>query len=134
VTKHIELVPLDRAIVLHYPIKRWLPWTISAGGAAVAGAGLAVWFVGKDQLARFDNNLGTTCPMGCVLSTQPALASERSSALLKGKIGEGLMIGGGVTAVAGVITAIANRPHRVLPQLEVLPAPGGATASFGGRF
>jgi len=134
IVKHVELVPLDRAIEYRYPMQRWLPWTIGGAGVAVAATGLAVWLAGRSQLDQFYNDVGATCPDGCTLKSQPLLSNEESSALLKGKIGVGLMVGGGAAAVAGAVLIIMNRPTRFLPNVEVQPTQGGVAAAWTGHF
>ena len=44
------------------------------------------------------------------------------------------MIGGGAVAVTGVVMTIMNRPRRVMPNIEVMPQPGGMAASYSGHF
>src|SRR5207249_4451602 len=101
---------------------------------ALALGGLGVWFWGSRQMDRFQTDFGKACPTGCVLSSQPALASEHDSAQLKGKIGIAMMAVGGVAAVGGVVLAILDRPKRVTPTVEVAPTAGGAVAVVFGRF
>jgi tetratricopeptide (TPR) repeat protein len=132
--RDIKLVPLDSAVVLKYRFARWVPWTVGVAGLAIAGTGLAVYLSGKSQLDQFYGDLATTCPTGCKLSDEPLLANEKSSALFKGKLGDGLMIGGGVVALVGVALVLYDRPQRIVPNVEVQPAAGGAVASFSGRF
>jgi hypothetical protein len=133
-TAKIALVPLDSVVKLEYPTPRWVPWTIAGGGAAIGLGGLAFWVSGRNQMDRFATELAATCPMGCDLSTQPALADQRRSAELKGKIALGLAAGGVATLVGGVVFAILDRPRRVLPHVEVAPSHGGMAARVGWRF
>ena len=132
----LRLVPIERAVKLEYKYPRWVPWTIAASGAALGVGGVAVWLAGKSQMDRFQADFALACQMGCKpdLSDQPGLASERDSAKLKGAIGMGMMIGGGAVAVGGVLGVVLDRPRRVLPNLEVAPQPGGATARLGWSF
>lgn len=136
--KHeVTLVPLESAIVIEYKYPRWLPWTITAGGAAVALGGLGFWLAGKNQMDDFAKQFVRECPTGCEtgLSMHASLAAQEDAALLKGKIGVSMMIGGGVITAAGVVFILLNRPIRRLPQVEVEPsASGGATARIGWRF
>jgi hypothetical protein len=135
VTEKLALVPLSAAVNLTYPTPRWIPWTIAGSGVAIAAGGLAFALAGKSQLDKFSSDFQTACPNGCPLSSQPLLADERSSAQLKGKIGLGMMIGGGAVAAAGLTWAIVNKPRRELPAVDVAPnARGGVTATISGRF
>ena len=136
-TAKLRMVPIDEAVVLHYPTPRWIPWTIAASGAALAGGGLAFYIVGKNQMDRFQADFATQCPSGCHadLSDHPALASEQHRALLEGKIAFGLLTAGGAFAVIGTAWAtLFDRPTRKLPSVEVTPTPGGAMTTLGWRF
>jgi hypothetical protein len=72
------------------------------------------------------------CPSD--LAEHPLLRDLRESAEFRGKLGVGMMIGGGAITVTGIVLAIINRPERVLPTFEVAPTQGGMTASTTLRF
>jgi len=131
----IALVPVENAVTLRYPLKRWTPWVTAGAGVAIAATGLGVWFWGRHQMDQFDTEFAMQCPTGCELdlSKHPSLASLHSSARLKGGLGTGLMIGGGAITIGGVVLALLNRPHRELP-VDVQPRPGGASVVVTGRF
>lgn len=133
-----KLVPLDSAVVLKYPYRRWIPWTMTAMGFAVGLGGVGTWFLGKNQMDQFEADFATQCMNGCEPGlTDPshrALAAQRDSAVLKGQIGIGMMAVGGGVMVTGLVLAILNRPTRILPNVEVAPKSGGAVTSFGWRF
>ena len=132
----IALVPIETAIKLEYPYPRLVPLGVGGGGAAVALAGLGVWFWGRSQMDQFQTDFANTCPTGCLanLSDHPALASERDGAQLKGKIAVSMIVVGSAAAIGGVVMAILDRPHRVLPNVEVAPTSGGASAVYSLRF
>ena len=135
--KHaVELVSLDKAVVLEYRYPRWIPWTVLGAGAAITLGGAATWFVGRGEMNDFDNEFAQECSVtGCEhdLANHPALRAPRDAALLKRTIAITMMIAGGATTVGGVVLTIANRPRRVLP-IEVAPSSGGAMAVFHGTF
>ncbi len=135
-TEKLALVPIETAIKLEYPYPRLVPLGVGGGGAAVALAGLGVWFWGRSQMDQFQTDFANTCPTGCLanLSDHPALASERDGAQLKGKIAVSMMIVGSAAAIGGVVMAVLDRPHRVLPNVEVTPTPGGAAAVYSRSF
>jgi len=135
-TEKLTFVPLDSAVILRYPYRRWIPYTITGVGAALGLGGLGVWLAGRSQMNDFEDNFARDCPMGCdkALSTQPLLRDLRDSAELKGTIGVSMMIAGGAVTVGGVVMAILNRPQRVLPKIEVAPTSGGAVASTRWSF
>lgn len=133
-TQTVDLIPLDRAVSLTYPVARWLPWSITGTGAALALSGLGVWFAGRSQMDRFESNFGIACPTGCPLAAQPELADEHHSAQLKGKIGIGMFVAGGVTIASGIVMTLLDHPHRVLTNLEIAPNRQGVTATIGWPF
>ncbi len=140
-TETIKLLPLDTAVVLKYPYRRWIPWSTVVVGLAVGVGGVGTWFLGKNQMSQFEADYAVQCANGCEPGlTDPShrpLASERDSAELKGKIGIAMGAAGGAIAITGIVLAIANRPTRVLPNVEVGPNPGpagGVHASVGWRF
>ncbi len=136
VRERIKLEPLDTAVKLQYPYRRWVPWTVTAGGFAVGLAGLGVWLAGRDQLDSFEQNFDRDCMAGCEkdLSQHQALRDQRDSAERKGTIGISLMAAGGAAAIGGFVFAMfVNTPKRVLPTVEVNPS-GGVRATVGWRF
>ena len=136
-TEHIQLLPLESVVKLVYPYPRWVPWTATGVGVAVALGGLAVWVAGNNQNSQYQAAFTMACASGCQpnLSDQPGLADERDSAKLKGEIGISMMATGGALAITGVVAALIDNPRRVLPTVEVMPtAGGGVAASVGGRF
>lgn len=134
--QRIELISLEAASRLEYPVARWIPWTVAGSGAAVAAAGLGFYLVGKNEIDSFHNDFAGVCSRGCAsdLSDQPALRRDRDGAILKGQIAATLVITGGVITAGGVVLTILNRPVRKLPQIEAAPTPGGISASVGWAF
>jgi hypothetical protein len=132
----LELRSFDSVVKYEYPSPRWLPWTVTGTGVAVALGGLGFWFAGRNQMDKFEADFAMACPTGCQadLSDQPLLADARDSAQLKGKIAVSMMIAGGAITVGGVVWAIMNRPKRVMPQMEVQPTNGGMAASVGWKW
>jgi hypothetical protein len=132
----LELRSFDSVVKYEYPSPRWLPWTVTGTGVAVALGGLGFWFAGRNQMDKFEADFAMTCPTGCQadLSDVPLLRDARDSAELKGKIAVSMMVAGGAITVGGVVWAIINRPRKVLPNVEVMPAPGGMQARVGFTF
>ncbi|HEX5063766.1 MAG TPA: hypothetical protein VFV99_30515, partial [Kofleriaceae bacterium] len=88
---------------------------------------------------RFEANFALLCPTSCSAGldqtpTERQLAEQRDSAKLKGAVGVSMMALGGAVIVGGVVWVVLNRPHRVLPKMEVTPTSGGASASVGWQF
>ncbi len=139
VNEKITLVPLESAIILKYRYKKWIPWTTLGVGVGVALAGVGVYYTGKSEIDQFMADYARECINGCeaglTSDARAPLRREREDALFKGKLGVGLMISGGVVAVAGGVLLLLNRPKRLLPDgLEMMPTNGGAQASYSARF
>jgi tetratricopeptide (TPR) repeat protein len=135
-TERLELVPIESAVKLEYRHPKWLPWTTTGGGGAIALAGLGLWLAGKSQMDRFAQEFVKVCPTGCEadLAMHAELAAEEDGARLKGKLGISMMIAGGAIAAAGVTWGLWNRPIRRLPKIEVAPTGSGVSARVGWRF
>ena len=87
-------------------------------------------------MTDFETAHARECPRGCLttLEDKPLLRDIKDSAELKGNIGISMMIAGGAVTVGGMVMVILNRPKRVLPKIEVVPAADGATASTKWTF
>jgi hypothetical protein len=136
VKESISLMPLERAVIIEYKHPRWIPWTVTAVGGAVALGGLGMWLWGDKQLDDFTRQFVRECPTGCEadLGMHRALAEAQDSALLKGKIGVSMMVAGGAVTVSGLVWGLWNRPIRRVPKVEVAPTAGGVAASTTWRF
>lgn len=136
----IKLIPLDQAVVLKYKYPRWVPWTVAGVSAGVAAGGLLTYLSGRSLMADYDQRFSANYPKGISEEDLKADAStglyeQRESAKTRGTIGISLMAAGGVGVAAGVIFALViNRPYRELPNVEVSPTVGGATANVSLRF
>lgn len=132
-------LPIATMVEFEYPTPRWVPWTVAGGGVAVALGGLAFWLAGNDRMDRFRDDYNELCPDGCskdldANATERQLAAQRDHAYRANHVGIALMTAGGAVAVGGAVWAFLNRPRRVLPELEVQPAAGGASARASWRF
>lgn len=136
VVQKIRLVSLESAAYNEYPTPRWIPWTITGGGAAILLGGLGFYMAGKNQLSDFQNAFASECAAGCEadLSDHPLLRDERDGAVWKGKVAAATMWVGGATAVGGIVFLVLNRPIRKLPRIEAVPTEGGVTAAVGWSF
>ncbi len=136
VSEKVKLVPLESAVILKYPYRRWIPYTVTVTGLAVGLGGLGVWLLGRSQMTDFETAYARECPMGCPkdLAERPLLRDVRDSAELKGTIGITMMVTGGAVTVAGIVMTVLNRPQRILPKIEVAPTSGGMTASTRWSF
>jgi hypothetical protein len=136
VQRTVSLVPIERAMIVEYRHPRWMPWATTGSGAVFALAGLGVWLKGKSDLDAFQKDFLRACPTGCEagLGMHPELAAAERRALLEGKIGVSLMLGGSAVAIGGAVWMLVNKPMRRLPNLEVTPSESGVAASARWRF
>lgn len=134
--EQVKLVPLESAVILKYPVARWVPYTLTATGAAIGLGGLGFWLAGRSQMNDFEDEFARSCPMGCQkdLSDNTLLRDLRDGAELKGTIGIGMMVTGGAVTIGGIVMAIINRPQRILPKVEIAPTSGGMAARSTWRF
>ena len=133
-------MPLDSAVVLKYPLPPLDPVDdgprSASPSASVASARGSL--AGRNEMDQFQADSRQQCTNGCEPGlTDPShrsLEAQRDSAQLKGQHRhrhDGRRRRGAVT---GLVLAILNRPHRVLPNVEAQPMPGGASASVGWSF
>src|ERR1043165_3125664 len=105
----VQLFPVESAIVVEYKHPRWMPWTLTGVGAVIGAGGIALLVVGNHQMDTFTDAFIRECPSGCDLSMHPDLAKDQDSAMLKSKIGMGMLIGGGVTVAGAIVWGVTNR-------------------------
>ncbi|MEO8703690.1 MAG: hypothetical protein ABI867_26810 [Kofleriaceae bacterium] len=136
VREPIELQPIASALVDKYPVRRWIPYAIAAGGSLFALAGLGARVSGDADLTKFEERYAIVCPRGCAadLSDQPGLRDARDDAQRKIDLGTGLLVAGGVIVVGGVVALILNRPSRVLPPVATMSVGGGVKSQLVWRF
>ena len=138
VQEKVKLVSLDSAVIVTYRYRRWIPWTTTGVGIAVALGGVGTWFLGKNEMDDFEAAYSSQCQNGCepglTAPEHAALAAQRDGAELKGQIGLAMIGVGGAVTVTGIVLAILNRPQRMLPNVEVAPKAGGGVAKVGWRF
>lgn len=134
----VSLVPLDTAVTYTYPYRRWIPWTMVGIGLAVGLGGAGTWFLGKNQMDKFDSDYAQQCSNGCepglTAPEHAGLAAQRDSAKLKGQVGIAMAGVGGAVLLTGLVLAIMNRPTKVIPNVEVAPKSGGGVATVGWQF
>lgn len=136
VTETVKLVPLESAVILKYPYKRWIPYTITVTGLAIGLGGLGVYLLGQGQMTDFHAEFAAQCPMGCPkdLEDRTLLRNLRDGAELRGTIGITMMVTGTAVAVGGIVMTVLNRPQRILPKVEVAPTGGGMSVSTRWTF
>jgi hypothetical protein len=132
----IELRSLDALATYEYPSPRWIPWTVAGGGAAVILGGVAMWVASREEMDRFEKSYTRECANSCEtdLSLHLSLRDQRDSATFKDHVAVAMFTIGGAAAVAGAVWIVLNRPHRVMPSLEVAPGPDGVQAVFTHQF
>lgn len=112
---------------------RAVPLVIAGAGLVAVGVGLGTWFAGADDRAAFANAVDGQG----VVNTQ--ILDAASAGALEQRVGTnqavatGLMIGGGVVAVAGTVLFFALAPSDA-PKPTVMLSPNGAYAGIAGTF
>jgi hypothetical protein len=138
VTQKVKLVPLESAVILKYPYRRWIPWTTTAGGAAVAIAGLGFWLAGKNNMDTYQQQLetpgATGCPADLAGPQYSLLRQARDNGVFEGRLGISMVAAGSAVLVGGIVMVILNRPQRVLPSIELAPRGTGVSASIGWTY
>lgn len=130
-THDVKMRSLESAVVISYKYPRWIPLTTLGVGVAVGLGGVAVWLAGRSEMSDFEDQYLVECPAGCHkdLADKPLLRTTRDGAEQKGKIGIGMMIGGGAVAIGGLVLTLLNTGTRELPRFDVGPTSGGMAVS-----
>lgn len=117
VTIKIELKPIAVARTLHRRWSRWIPWSVLGGGGVVALVGVPVWFAASSSYDRYDTEVTTSCPHGCIAGTAAAqhVMDLKSHADLQYTAARSLVAVGGAIAATGFVMVILNQPHLVTP-------------------
>jgi hypothetical protein len=122
----ISLVSLASVAVERRRWRYWVPWTVVGSGLGVALLGGLVVAKATSDLDTYDRNVATTCGRtGCTGATREALRDQEASAIFEGRIGIGVLVAGGVAAIAGGVMLHVNRPATEYPRLELAPTPRG---------
>ncbi len=109
----------------------WKPWAVVAGGAVVAGVGIAFNLRARGTRDDLDRRSIASCPNGC--SEQEygdlGLASLESSVERDNRISlTSLAIGGAAVLVGGALVVLNRRV------VEISAEPGGVRVGIAGRF
>jgi hypothetical protein len=114
----------------------WVPWSVEAGGAAVALVATGIYVNARTQMQRHDRALAQLCPMGCSDDQIPsALKAQETSARRNSGVAIGLWVGAGAMVITGGVMAVMNRPFKLegrqaTPSLAVSRDYVGAAISF----
>jgi hypothetical protein len=135
-TENVALQTLEEAVVYEYPYRRWIPWTVAGGGAAVAGSGLLVWLAGRSRSNDARERSTALCPAGCTDAELAAagIPDDFDAARLAGRIGISLMVAGALAGVTGAFFGIRNQPRRMVPTIDAEPRASGASMTATWRF
>jgi hypothetical protein len=134
------MIETNEQLVVSYRWPRWIPWTVFGGGLGVTGLGLIVEYVAISDASSYDQAVASTCAVnGCNLSNpqtpeERALNDLRDRVESRDKIATVVLIAGAATLVTGVVLLVLDKPTARKMTVDVVPAPGGASASVGWRF
>lgn len=140
----LELFTLDDLTYEERRFPKWLPWTVTAAGAALAISGGALHFNARNGFQNFDGQFDSDCAAGCLDSEVPGLVDQLGSATWQQRIGVGAYFVGGAAFATGLVMVIINQPKIIRKeQLEtnsgpsltsiaplVTPGGSGVQASF----
>jgi hypothetical protein len=142
--ERVELVPTNERLVITYRWPRWVPWTVLGSAVAVGGLGVLVQFSAEDMMNQYDQRVASSCAVnGCNFEdpqtpAEQALVDDlnatRESAERRDRIGFVMILGASAALVTGVVLVVLNRPQRHVLKMDLVPAPGGATATVGWHF
>jgi hypothetical protein len=142
--QHVEMVPTNERLVITYRWPRWIPWTVFGGGVTLAAVGFLFEYNAANLMNEYDQRIAASCSVnGCNLTNpqtpaEQAFADElngqRETAERRQKIGFGTILVAGAGIVTGVVLLVLNRPEAHALKVDLVPAPGGATATVGFRF
>ncbi|NVB77910.1 MAG: tetratricopeptide repeat protein [Kofleriaceae bacterium] len=129
----ITLDPLEKGATIVHRWPTYVPWAVFGGGFAVAAAGGVLAVLGNNDMKTYDKFVDDRCTGNCTPEQLADVAHLKSGGELKGGLGLGLAITGGVAVATGAVMLYLNRGRTVYP--EVAPAAGGGmTISLGGSF
>jgi len=127
---HVEvrLKTLDTAAIKQRRWARWKPWAVAGGGAALVVAGIPFRLLATSNLDDFAAEVARLCgSTGCEPGTPEHVAVEaldtESRGTLQNGIAVSLFVVGGAVIATGLISAILNREHIVIPHSEVVVTP-----------
>jgi tetratricopeptide (TPR) repeat protein len=124
----VTLSTLDAAAVTRTRWATWKPWTVAAGGAAVAGLGVLLDAKARADMDRFEREVARECAdLACPADR---FGDLESTAKTENRIAIGMMITGAAVVVTGVTLVILNRPRTFVPTVS----PEGAGLGVVGRF
>lgn len=135
-----KMVETNEQLVISYRWPRWIPWSVFGGGLGVAGIGLLVEWAAISDANEYDQAVASTCAVnGCNLTNpqtpeEKALNDLRDRAETRNTIATVVLVAGAATLVTGVVLLVLNKPIARKVTVDVVPAPGGASASVGWRF
>jgi tetratricopeptide (TPR) repeat protein len=114
----------------------WVPWSVEAGGVALALAATGIYVNARTEMTRHDQALNQLCPMGCPDDQIPAsLRAQETSARRNSGVAIGMWVGAGALAITGGVMAVMNRPFKIegraaTPSLAVSRDHVGVAISF----
>lgn len=135
-----KMVETNEQLVISYRWPRWIPWSVFGGGLGIAGIGLLVEWVAINDANNYDQAVASMCAVnGCNLTNpqtpeERALNDLRERAETRNTVAAVVLVAGAATIVTGVVLLVLNKPIARKVTVDVVPAPGGASASVGWRF
>jgi len=149
----VRPLPLEEGVTVKRRWPRWMPWTVLALGVVVAAAGAPLSWAAQHDIDQYDQVMLTECSKlpsgGCDPGDVPEAAARWKDRAKRAEAGAiALYALGGLTAAAGALLALFNRPRPVEAPTApsgassasrfriplAAPVPGGVVVRFDGRF
>jgi tetratricopeptide (TPR) repeat protein len=138
----VELVPLSKGTRIEHRWAQWKPWTVFAGGFALAGIGGLLHLKATSDQDEYRDLVAQQCPNGCPAGE--VSSSLESSARIENGIALGAVILGGAAIVTGSVMIYMNRGRTVYgakeyqtprgARLDVVPTRSGGAVTLSGWF
>lgn len=110
VAVNLELKTVDELTVHRRRWSAWGPWTLLGAGAAVAAAGGALHYTGRDRIRSANEEARRRCASGVTCTAEPPeVARMRRDGTRMQAVGVGAYAVGGAALVAGGILVWLNR-------------------------
>lgn len=123
-------------LVRRWPV--WMPWSVLAGGAAVALIGVPLMTAAQSDFDTFDADLARVCPAGCTTETLPqTVLAARNNGRAANGAAIGMFAAGGALLTTGVVLIALNglRPEgENSPAVTLAPVVGPGVYGVTGQF
>ncbi len=136
----VDLQSYEYSFSYERRFQTWVPWTVTGAGAVLLGAGILLQLDANSLMDDYDRDVAQLCAvMGCDLgnpqpgSPEERLVDLRERAESRNRIALVTIGAGAITAAAGVVLLVLNRPTR-RPIVNATVSGNAASATVGWSF